>query len=290
MSVQGRRQQDGSIGGGRWVCGRKTRLLLALLLGHGAAFAAQTEGKVQLDGPAWKLADGMAFVDNGVIKLVLSSVELDRAAIYRDKALDASDFGRGAGNRLTLSFTDSGMSECVALLQRIDGAAKAASSCNQDYVGAAMVSEQSATRVAGALTWTDGTQHLQLKFDLPVETTTDGALRMQTLGRDGGLPGAVLRAHFAALKARDWSALKAVTHSDIRTMMEEDEADGHHLTMLDGMRADAPAEIEIVEGWIEDEVAHVRYRGRGADAQLGGLAELVMERGKWRMTSAGLGR
>ena len=66
------------------------------------------------------------------------------------------------------------------------------------------------------------------------------------------------RAHFAALKARDWNVLKAVTVGEIREMMKEDEADGCQLTIQDGMRKKALKKNRHVRGRIENGVAHLR--------------------------------
>lgn len=113
----------------------------------------------------------------------------------------------------------------------------------------------------------------------------------QALPRDGGAPAQALKAYFAARGHRDWQAIKALTPSEIRSMMEEDEADGNHLLILDGMASSSPREIEIVEGWIEDgEVAHVRYRGRVGDDAIVGHAELVLENGEWLVAVAGIGQ
>lgn len=120
------------------------------------------------------------------------------------------------------------------------------------------------------------------------ESSSHSETQRQNLPKDGGLPGAVLRAHFAALKARDWNALKAVTAGDIREMMEEDEADGSQLTILDGMRKKAPQKIDILEGWIENGVAHLRYQGQVDGKPARGHAELTMEDGQWKMILAGL--
>jgi len=126
------------------------------------------------------------------------------------------------------------------------------------------------------------------KADSTATTTADDTSTRQMLPKDGGLPGAVLHAYFAALQAHDWNALKAVTPSEIRVMMEEDERDGYHLRMLDNMKAQAPADIKILEAWVADEVAYVRYQGSGVDRQRKGLAELVLEDDEWKLTVAGL--
>lgn len=124
--------------------------------------------------------------------------------------------------------------------------------------------------------------------DAAIKTSTVEQSGRQMLAKDGGLPASVLRMHFAAVQARDWSAVMAVTVGEIRTMMEEDEEDGYHLSMLDSMKAKSPAEIEILEGWILDEVAFLRYQGLGTDRQRKGTAELLMEEGEWKITVVGL--
>jgi hypothetical protein len=120
------------------------------------------------------------------------------------------------------------------------------------------------------------------------ESSSNSETKRQYLPEDGGLPGAVLRAHFAALKVRDWNALKAVTAGDIREMMEEDEADGAHLDTLNAMRKKSPHKIDVLQGWIEDGVAHVRYQGQVDGKLTKGQAELTMEDGQWKMMLAGL--
>ena len=126
-------------------------------------------------------------------------------------------------------------------------------------------------------------------FSNSSETATSEIPR-RNLAPDGGAPGKVLVAYFAALKARDWQALKAFTPENIRSMMEEDEADGAHLKMLAGMAKSAPPEINITEAWIEAEVlAHVRYQGRVAGKSINGNAELVLENGNWLVTVMGVG-
>jgi hypothetical protein len=118
---------------------------------------------------------------------------------------------------------------------------------------------------------------------------TGDAANRQRLPKDGGAPAVVLRAYLSAMQARDWNAMQAVSPDEIRELMEEDEADGVHLELLDGMRKRAPAKIDIIEGWIvEDAVAFVSYQGHGADRGRKGIAQLVIENGKWKLTVLGL--
>ena len=120
--------------------------------------------------------------------------------------------------------------------------------------------------------------------------TAASEIPRRNLAPDGGAPGKALIAYFAALKARDWQALKALTPEEIRNMMEEDEADGFHLKLIENMAKTAPSNIKTVEAWIEAEVvAHVRYQGRVAGKSINGHAELLLEDGKWLVTVAGVG-
>ena len=111
-----------------------------------------------------------------------------------------------------------------------------------------------------------------------------------TLPRNGGAPGKVLTSYFAAIGKRDWKAIKALTHPEIRGMMEEDEVAGISVDVLNRMVESSPLQIEIVEAWIEAEVvAHVRYSGRVHNAPITGHAELAKENGEWLVTLAGVG-
>ena len=112
----------------------------------------------------------------------------------------------------------------------------------------------------------------------------------RNLAPDGGAPGKALIAYFAALKVRDWNALKALSPEDIRSMMEEDEADGFHTQLIESMAKAAPPSIKIIGAWIEAQVvAHVRYQGRVAGKAINGHAELLQENSKWLVTVAGVG-
>ena len=111
-----------------------------------------------------------------------------------------------------------------------------------------------------------------------------------TLPRNGGAPGKVLTSYFAAIGKRDWKAIKALTHPEIRSMMEEDEVAGISEEVLNGMGESSPLQIEIVEAWIEAEVvAHVRYSGRIQNVPISGHAELAKENGEWLVMVAGVG-
>lgn len=128
--------------------------------------------------------------------------------------------------------------------------------------------------------------------DSVVETSQQyarGAENVQTLPRNGGAPGKALRAYFAARKDRDWQAIKAHALPEVRRVMEETEADGVHLALLDRMADAAPQDIDILEAWIEEEVvAHVRYRGRIGTRSVNGHAELIQENGEWLVGVTGL--
>jgi hypothetical protein len=116
-----------------------------------------------------------------------------------------------------------------------------------------------------------------------------GDVERKRLPKDGGAPALVLRAYLAALNSRDWNAMQALSPAEISDMMEEDEADGFHLKLLDGMRQGAPAKIDILEGWfVVDTIAFISYQGRGADRKSHGTAELLIEDGEWKVTMLGL--
>lgn len=76
-----------------------------------------------------------------------------------------------------------------------------------------------------------------------------GILERQKLPKDDGAQGEVLRAYFSALQARDWNAMQALCPHETHELMEEDKADGYHVTLLDGMRKGAPSKIDIIDAW-----------------------------------------
>jgi hypothetical protein len=122
-----------------------------------------------------------------------------------------------------------------------------------------------------------------------VVAESGGTLERKRLPNDGGAPALVLRAYLTALNSRDWNAMQALSPAEISDMMEEDEAEGFHLKILDGMRLGAPAQIDVVEGWfVVDTVAFISYQGRGADRKSHGTAELLIEDGEWKVTMLGL--
>ena len=86
------------------------------------------------------------------------------------------------------------------------------------------------------------------------ESSSNSETQRQNPAKDGGLPGVVLRAHFAALKARDWNALKAVTAGEIREMMDEDEANIYSLLLsllpvwMGAIQADGSSSPNVLVG------------------------------------------
>ncbi len=58
-------------------------------------------------------------------------------------------------------------------------------------------------------------------IDASESTVTDGAKRSM-LGKNGGTPGAALSAYFAAIEARDWNAMRALTVKEVRETFEQD--------------------------------------------------------------------
>lgn len=122
-----------------------------------------------------------------------------------------------------------------------------------------------------------------------VVAESGGTLERKRLPKDGGAPALVLQAYLAALNSRDWNAMQALSPAEIRDMMEEDEAEGFHPKLLDGMSKGSPAKIDVIESWfVEDTVAFVSYQGHGADRGRVGTAELVMEGGEWKLSVLGL--
>jgi predicted ester cyclase len=115
------------------------------------------------------------------------------------------------------------------------------------------------------------------------ESTVIASAKRSMLGKNGGAPGAVLRAYFAAIEARNWNGMKSLTIKQVRETFEQDERDGYQNEVMEDLRQTAPAEFDIVEAWTEGDFAFVRFQGLAADRKIQGLAELAFDEGGWKV-------
>lgn len=250
------------------------------------AAAPVAEGSVRADQADWTVADAMAWHDGDELEVVFSDVPFDRAAMTGDGELDTFDFMRHDGNLVALNFADDGPTMCVDMTTRAGDTVYSGSKCNSDFPPAVSIGARSDSRIAGTMDWSDGGERLQLRFDLPIEAAAPAAAAAaepagEPLPPDGGEPARAMLAHFAAVRAGDWEALKALSHPDRRSMMQASEEAGEHQQMFQFLQTFAPTDIRVTGGTVSGDDAQVAYEAREQGTPVKGTADMVRLDGTW---------
>jgi hypothetical protein len=253
---------------------------LVALCGAGSVAATETLGNVRLDGPAWKVADGIVVDgDDDAIVVAFSDVVFDQARMLADGRLDGFDLMRHEGNQIRLSLSNGVSSGCIDFVTLIGEMVKSGSHCQSDMENAVKLSAMTDTRVAGRILWVseDGKGEVDVHFDVARVPPPAS----EPLAADGGEPGRALTAHFAAISAGDWEALKASAAPARRAMMEASEASGEHLKMFEFMRSVTPSQVRITGGRLEGEFAEVDYVSEDEKTPEKGSARMQRTDGRW---------
>lgn len=264
---------------------RKTLpILIAALLTCPPLFAADSaSGTVRLDQADWRVADVIAYPDDEVIEVVFSDQPFDRVAMAEDGRIDIFDAMRHAGNTLTLNLAAAGPTMCLDFMTRSGDTVSSGSSCRSGFPETVRIASRSAERIVGGMQWSEGEERIELDFDVAVAAAkaVDDAEPGQALPADGGEPGKAVLAHFTAVVAGDWEALKAMSHPDRRAMMEQSEASGDHLGLFQMLQAFAPRNVEITGGTRRGDQAEIDYRGDEGGRAIRGVADVVLFEGRW---------
>jgi hypothetical protein len=225
---------------------RVSALSLALAALAGNALAADGgSGEISLRKSAWTVADTVAFMEDGELRVAVSDEAFDRDAMRKDGKLNVFDVLRHSGQTVTLSIGAKGPSGCYDFYVRAGDTQYSGSSCDGELDQAFSGLGNDGKRARGAVDWRKGDEKIVVSWDVPILSLGDaganggnaganggnaGAAPAGTaLPADGGEPGKAVLAHFSALQKGDWKAFKALAHPERQALMTESEKAGEHL-------------------------------------------------------------
>lgn len=266
---------------------RVSALSLALAALAGNALAADGgSGEISLRKSAWTVADTVAFVEDGELRVAVSDVAFDRDAMRRDGKLNVFDVLRHSGQTVTLSIGKDGPSGCYDYYVRAGDTQYSGSSCDGALDTAFSGLANDGTRAKGAVDWRKGDEKIVFSWDVTILTlgdagASDAAPAGTALPADGGEPGKAVLAHFAALQKGDWKAFKALAHPERQALMAESEKAGEHLEMFELLRSFAAQDVRITGGRVDAHTAHVDFTGSSDGQPVRGTAEVQKQDGRW---------
>jgi len=248
------------------------------------------EGSVRLDRSDWTAVDAIAYPDDDGIEVVFSDMAFDREAIAEDGVVNTFDSMRHPGNTLTVNVAADGPTMCLDFMSRSADTMYSGSSCRSEFVDAIEIESRSTDRIVGGVQWGESdAEHIHLQFDVEIlGGTSDGKVGMpgDPLPEDGGEPGKAVLRHFELLNSGDWEGLKASAHPEGRSMMEESEASGEHLEMLEMLRAFAPRNIRLTGGSVSGDTANVTFVAEEDGASITGIATVIQFEDQWYYRSS----
>ena len=243
------------------------------------------EGSVSLEHGNWAAVDAIAYPDGEELDVVFSDMAFDREAIAEDGVANSFDVLRHSGNTLTINVGVDGPTMCVDVMSRSEDTMYSGSSCRSEFSNAIEIESLNDDRIAGGMNWgpSDG-EHIHLQFDVEILGGASGGMVGEPgdpLPGDGGEPGKAVLLHFQLLAAGDWEGLKARAHPEGRAMMEESEATGEHVEMLEMLRAFAPQNVRITGGTVSGDTARVNYEADENGASVSGIATVIRFEDQW---------
>jgi hypothetical protein len=259
--------------------------LLAPLLALGSLPAladSRAQGSLDLGDSRWTAVDVIAYKSGEDIEVVFSDQSFDREAMAADGRIDAFDILSHRGSTMTLTLSGGEPAMCLHTQSRSEDGMVSGSLCQSEFPAAIAIETPGPDRVAGQMDWQgeDG-RFVKLDFEAAVFSETDLRADAEPLPADGGAPGQAVLAHFAALEAGDYEALKALSHPEARAMMEQSEADGDHLEILEFLREISPRNLVITGGSVFGDHAEVSFEAEDEGRPVRGTADVVLEDGEW---------
>lgn len=254
----------------------RSRLALLLALPITVAALAQegASGQFQVDGDNRTVADGIAWLDQGTLKLVFSDQAFDRNEMAADGELNAFDF-MGEGTTLTVEVGERDAVAGVSLYE--NGMTRYFSGLGETLE----IRHRDQQRIAGAFAVGDAPG---LRFDLPI---SDGSMERpgERLPADGGEPGRVLLSRIAAIHAGDMDELIANTPPDQADEMRAAVADGEGAQLLAMAQLFTPKDIKIQGGSQDGDSAWVDFTGNEGGIAVTGVGILKRSNGRWAVES-----
>lgn len=270
---------------------RVSALSLALATLAGNALAADGgSGEISLRKSTWAVADTVAFVEDGELRVAVSDVPFDRDAMRKDGKLNVFDVLRHSGQTVTLSIGANGPSGCYDFYVRAGDTQYSGSSCDGELDKAFSGLGNDGTRARGAVDWRKDDEKIVVNWDVPILSLGDASASDSSAGAapagtalpaDGGEPGKAVLAHFAALQKGDWKAFKALAHPERQALMAESEKAGEHLEMFELLRSFAAQDVRITGGRVDADTAHVDFTGSSDGQPVRGTAEVQKQDGRW---------
>lgn len=250
-------------------------LLLVLPLSFSALAKEGASGQFQIEGENHTVADAIAWLDDGDLKLVFSDYKFDRAAIAADGELDSFDFMSSDGATLTVQVDDDGSVSGIVMYD--SGMTHFLTGVGEKLE----LSHRDEQRIAGTFAVGDAPG---LKFDL---TISDGTIERpgEKLPADGGEPGKILLARMTAIHEGDMEELIANTPPDQAEEMRAAVASGEAEKLLAMAQLFTPKDIRIQGGSQDGDTAWIDFIGDARGSAVKGVGTLKRQDGRWAVES-----
>ncbi len=250
-------------------------LLLALPLSFSVLATDGASGQFQIEGESRTVADAIAWLDEGDLKLVFSDYKFDRAAFAADGELDSFDFMSSEGATLTVQVDDDGSVSGITMYD--SGMTHFLTGVGEKLE----LSHRDEQRVAGTFALGDAPG---LRFDLAI---SDGTIERpgEKLPADGGEPGKILLARIAAIHDGDVEELIANTPPDQAEEMRAAVASGEAEQLLAMAKLFTPKDIRIHGGSQDGDTAWIDFTGEERGGAVKGVGTLKRQDGRWAVES-----
>jgi hypothetical protein len=239
-------------------------------------------------GQSWKVADALAYPDDDYIHVALSSEPFDHKEVVKDGKADSFDVMnlqmKAKANTLTVKVDKDGGVNCVDFSLAGGGGG---SSCGTAPQQGWKLGKRSEDAVSGKLSYSDGDDQVDVRFDTPVlrKVKRGGS----TLPPGGGEPGKAVIARFEANRSGNFDKIKALTPPEDQGQMDG-ISDEEKKMALEFMKLSTPSNVKIVGGTVDGDTALVDFAGKGEDgAKVKGTAEAKRIDGKWYVGSISTG-
>ena len=250
-----------------------------------SASSGPASGEVTFKGPTWQVVDAIAYpADDDTVEVALSSKPLNRKEFAKDGKVDTFDVMKHRmttdASTLTLRIPPDGQLNCIDY--STDGGG--GSSCGSAQSEGFRLGKRSDDAVSGSLAFADGSDKVDVRFDVPITRVVKRA--GSPLPAGGGDPGKAVLATFAANLTGDFEKIKAVHPPEKLKQMEAALTDAQEKKMmLEFIKDTTPSKAKIVGGTVDGDAALVDFTGKSEGKTVKGTAEVQRIDGKWYVDS-----
>lgn len=250
-----------------------------------AAIADDTRsvsGHLTIDGKPQAIIDILAVPNAFGAEIYASTAAFDWERFAEDGVLDGSDTIIIASSetpvlRLTVDANGSPLF-CVKLRRGFDRS----EFCDDIQLA---LSTTSKTRLAGTLAArSESGNSLQIKFDVPVQSTLTPVVRGTAFAGDGHAAAKAFLAYTTALASAEAAKLLPVLPPEARQQLES-MSDQDRAKRIGMMRTMAPQDATISGGSVDGDRAFIDFTGRSESGAMSGKAEMRRIDGRWFLKS-----